>query len=84
MTSTLRRVRGSRSAASTTLAMPITPFSGVRTSWLTVARNRVFAASAASARSVMAFSRAVRSATRASRSRLCAPIVGQRAQAGRD
>ncbi len=52
--------------------MPMTPFSGVRTSCETVVRNRVLAASAATARSVISASRAVRSATRSSSSALCA------------
>ena len=54
ITSTFSRVSGSSSRDSTTLAMPMTPLSGLRTSCDTVATNFDLAASAASARSVIA------------------------------
>ena len=62
------RCEASSGVADSSSAMPITPFIGVRISWLMLARNWLLARLAASARAVAPASAAVRSRTRSSSS----------------
>ena len=63
ITSAKRRCLAGRSPAASISAITITPFIGVRISWLMVARKSLLATLAASAASLASFRSAVRSAT---------------------
>ena len=67
MVSVTSRCEASSGVADSSSAMPITPFIGVRISWLMLARNWLLARLAASALAVAPASAAVRSRTRSSR-----------------
>ncbi len=70
MVRTVSISEGDSSLWDSTSIMPITPFMGVRISWLIAARNTLLARLAASAASRACCSSSVRSATRRSRSAL--------------
>ncbi len=77
-----RRCESSSLLASNSSVMPSTPFIGVRISWLIVARKRVLASDAASARSFSMRSSAVRASTsRSSSSRWCCSCSSARRRA---